>query len=90
MKKIRLQVACRYLQRYGGSLECIHDRQTVLAKRACVIGETTVMLERFTPDKTQVFLKREDKRIAKIVEGLPETDGHFNPETGEFLREIPY
>ena len=86
MKKIRLQVACRYLSIYGGELEGERGHLTMS-------GYIGTPPQKIIPyfGKVDIFLKdAQHNRIAVVTTGLPTKSGHLYARTGEFKPEIPY
>ena len=99
MKEIRLQVAQRYLRRYGSMryapdvyIECIKEninKEYPLSMRTLLTQTPRAVYAQYTP-KTKVFLYRENTRIAQITKGLPTVSGYFKLATGEFQHKFPY
>ena len=86
MKKIRLQVACRYLQRYGGELE--GERGYI--NMAGWIGNPPEKVIPYTQGVSIFLHNAQHQRIAEVTAGLPAESGYLFTRTGEFKSEVAY
>lgn len=85
MKKTTLQVACRYLQRYGGELEGERGHLPMFN----YIGTPPQKIIPYFFG-VSIFLKDvHHQRIATVID-LPTQAGYLYARTGEFKPEIPY
>lgn len=86
MKKITLQVACRYLQRHGGELE---GERGYITMSGYIGNPPQKVIPYF--GEVSIFLKdAQHNRIAIVTRGLPTEAGYLYPRTGAFKPEIPF
>ncbi len=86
MKKIRLQVAIRYLQRYGGELQ--GERGYV--NMAGYIGNPPQKIIPYMSGVSVFLHDTQHERIAIVTTGLPTESGYLYARTGAFKPEIAY
>ena len=85
LKTIRLEVARRYLQRYGGELEGEKGGRTMSA----YIGIRPQKVIPFFGDMDIYLTDVHQYRIAKVI-NLPTETGYLYARTGAFRPEIAY
>lgn len=86
MKKIRLQVARRYLRRYGGELTT--EKKDGLSIR----GYRGTPAEKTAPYTlgVDVYLNSVNGDKIAQIKDVPKKTGYFFALTGAFKQEIPY
>lgn len=87
MKTIRLQVACRYLQRYGGELEGESGGKNIMR----YIGNTPPqkVIPYFEEDLDIFLTDVLGHQIAEVTD-LPTKTGYLYVRTGAFRPEMIY